>query len=90
LSGIEAAWESKLLSDLSPSTSRATVQSVADGSFSQLWAGSYQFCVQPPFGEDAGSDLAAALREQLGLVMERQNVTISNFAIDCAQRPSAN
>jgi len=40
--------------------------------------------------EDAGPTLAAALRLQLGIVMERQKVTISNFAIDSAQRPSAN
>jgi uncharacterized protein (TIGR03435 family) len=40
--------------------------------------------------DDAGLTLPVALREQLGLRMEPQKVTISNFIIDSAQRPSAN
>jgi uncharacterized protein (TIGR03435 family) len=40
--------------------------------------------------DDAGPVLPVALREQLGLRMEQQKVTISNFVIDSAQKPSAN
>jgi uncharacterized protein (TIGR03435 family) len=40
--------------------------------------------------DEAGPTLVNALREQLGLRLEREKVTVSNFVIDSAQPPSAN
>jgi len=51
-------------------------------------AGVYDFTLD--WDDDAGPILPVALREQLGLRMDPQKVTISNFIIDSAQRPSEN
>jgi uncharacterized protein (TIGR03435 family) len=50
--------------------------------------GLYDFTLS--WDDDTGPTLSDALREQLGLRMEPQKVTISNFVIDSAQRPSEN
>jgi uncharacterized protein (TIGR03435 family) len=50
--------------------------------------GDYDF--QLTWDDDAGPVLNQALREQLGLRMEPQKITVQNLIIDSAQRPSAN
>jgi uncharacterized protein (TIGR03435 family) len=50
--------------------------------------GEYDFKLS--WDDDAGPVLHEALREQLGLRMEPQKVTVQNFIIDSAQLPSAN
>jgi uncharacterized protein (TIGR03435 family) len=50
--------------------------------------GVYDFALS--WDDDAGPSLAEALRDQLGLHVEKQKVAISNFIIDSAHLPSAN
>ena len=50
--------------------------------------GLYDFSLS--WDDEGGVPLPAALRQQLGLRMERQKVPVSYFVVDSAQKPSAN
>lgn len=50
--------------------------------------GVYDFTLS--WDEEAGPTLVKAVQQQLGLHMSQEKVTVTNFVIDSAQRPSAN
>ena len=50
--------------------------------------GEYDFTLS--WDEDKGPDLSTALREQLGLRMDRAKLPVSTLVVDSAQKPSSN
>ena len=50
--------------------------------------GEYDFSLS--WDDNAGPDVSAALREQLGLRIDKVKVPVSTFVVDSAQKPTAN
>jgi len=51
-------------------------------------SGEYDFKLS--WDSDAGPELAAALREQLGLQMKAERLPVSTFVVDAAEKPTSN